>query len=846
MTPLMQQYHAIKVNYPEALVLFQVGDFYELFYDDARAVSSYLGIVLTKRGTSDGEPIPLCGVPCHTFDHYLIRLVQGGFRVVVCDQRGDVVPGKLVERVVTRVFTPGILTDAKLLDAKQSTVLAVHACAGGVTALIFVELITGTLQATVIPSEKEQGIAAELSRFAPRELIVNTKSGAFAQNNGSSALLWKREGDHGLVIAWLATYVEPSTRALIEASPALITGFCLLYSYLAHHAPDSLASLRSVILYQPADALMLDAVTQRTLELVRSAHDGTTKGTLHEVLDYAVTGMGSRCIKQWILQPLRDRVAIERRLDYVAACVDAPTLRESLAEVLRSIGDVERVIGRLALKRGTITDYRALARALSCSEQIEMLVAQTPLCHAIKALMHYRSERAALYALLSCALGEEALDVYQIAPGYDVELDRLRTLLTTGEQSLLALELREQQATGITTLKLRFTDLYGYAFEISKQHRDQLPERFQHVQSLAQRDRFTTDELRKLEADIRYAQQHAQKLERELLVQLGEQLYVQRLWLRACADELMMLDAYVGLARAASEHRYVRPTLVDERRLVIEQGRHPVVEYMMQQRGSRDRFIANSLRLHEDERMWMITGPNMGGKSTFLRQAALIVLMAHMGSFVPANAAFIPLCDRIFTRVGASDHVAGGKSTFLVEMEEISLICREATAQSLVVVDEIGRGTSTYDGMAIAQAVMEYLAATTRSYTLFATHYHELAAAATPESGIALYHAASRSTAQGVTLLHAIRPGCAEGSFGIAVARTAALPQVLIARAEILMHRMHSGQDLQLYPSMKYHEKNEESVDEVRVRLRALDSDAITPRQALDVLIALKELAETL
>ena len=874
MTPLMRQYQAIKQRYVQEIVLFQVGDFYEIFYEDAKRASAFLGITLTARGQSDDGPIPLCGFPCHAADTYLVKLVTGGFRVVLCDQVAGPDATKLMERVVSQVLTPGTVTDPKLLDEKSANYVAVVAPGETAVAILFVEILTGQVFATVLEQSRMRLIESELGRFLPKEVVVpHTERGIRAEKyihtlgyETSIMLLGIERGSEtsGALGEQCTRFVErvsgDTAQGLVHHSAVLQTALQTLYHFLERNHTPALTQLRPLELYAPDDFLILDAATQRNLELVKNNSDNSTRHTLFAVLDEAVTPMGSRMIKKWILRPLVNRAMLEQRLAVVQQLVTLTTVRTRLAELLRAIGDSERVVGRIALKRALLSDYVQLMQTLAVLPELAQICAQAfpGMFGELLASVQICTE---LSTRLQASLNTDPEHDWKIKQGYHEELDRLRRLAHEGAQAMLALEQREQLATGISSLKIRYNGAHGYGIEVTKPNVHLVPPHYVRLQTLVNRERFTNQELKDLEYDIKRAQTSSLEIEQELFAALSAQLFEQISLLQSVARACAELDAFVGFARVACRSGYVRP-IFDGHDCVIQQGRHPVVEAALREQNT-TQFIANDLTLSEQQRLWIITGPNMGGKSTFLRQSALLAIMAQAGSFVPAAHAQIPLFDRIFTRIGAADMVAQGKSTFLVEMEETALICHEATERSLVILDEVGRGTSTYDGLAIAQAVLEYIYFSVKAKCLFATHYHELTELAQRHTGIVTYYAASQKTATGIVLLHQIKQGCAQGSFGIEVAKSAKLPDAVLHRAqeilaEFLAHpHLHAATQRvaaqrvvtqcvtaqEITPATPlFSPQDYARYQQLCAELERIDCNALTPRQAFDLVWKLKEL----
>lgn len=832
LTPLMRQYFDIKNQFPDALVLFQVGDFYELFFDDAHKASSFLGIVLTQRGMLGDEPIPLCGVPRHTAEHYIVKLVKGGFRVVLCDQLEAAQQGKIVERGVTQVFTPGTLVDHRLLESKSPHYISTLLHHTGTIVALFYEMLAGNIYCSEFPYD-EKKLDAELACFMPDEIIVDST------NNGRQLEQWCKQ--RGFIITtsqeqllqheltqWLESMHRITEHAL---STPVQQALQLLGAYIKKNAPQSFSAQKSLLLYQAQDFLQLDAATQKNLELVINAHDGTHQHTLFDILDAAATSMGSRLLKKWILRPLVDHALINKRLERVEYLVKNSFERNLVRTHLKKIGDLERTVGRIALRRATHLDYRNLLESISDMRALQKFV-DTDL-----------QPLASLTELLVRALNVDVHHEWKIAAGFNPELDRLRQLSMNAMQAIFELERYEQQQSGINTLKIRYSQAAGYAIEVPKAQSGLVPQRYMQVQQLTNRDRFTTQELKDLEYDINRAEKSSAELESQLFAQLITDVYHYAPTLRSAAQELATLDVYACLAHVALQNQWVCPVFTAQQ-MAIVRGRHPIVESRMRSLAPSTSFVPNNTQLDSSEKTWIITGPNMGGKSTYLRQVALIQILAQMGSFVPAEKATLPILDRIFTRIGAGDHLAQGKSTFLVEMEETALICRYATENSLVILDEVGRGTSTYDGLAIAQAIVEYLHREIKPFCLFATHYHELTSLSTQVAGIVCYHAASKPVGDTVVLLHKIMPGVAQGSFGIQVARAAQLPAAISDRARVLLEQytaeaallQHHNLVTAAYPQAEVPRDKFAILDEI-------DLDTISPRQAYDILCTLKEMS---
>ena len=838
----MQQYHVIKSQYPDALVFFQVGDFFELFFDDAKNAAAFLGIALTKRGKEKGQNIPLCGVPVHSLDHYLTKLVKGGFCVVICEQLEPPRPGTIVKRGVTQVLTPGTLTDTKLLDDKSASYVMSFVSVHNKWALLFGELLTAQLYATTFDAGSSKVLEAELARFFPDEILLSDD-----ESGNTFAQLFKKQGYFTSTITpsddmsqWAQKNLQSTVQDSINTNKALEKALSTFHAYLKKNNESALSEFTQLHLYQPDDFMVLDLATQRNLELVKNNQDGGRNNTLFALLDTAATAMGSRTLKKWLVRPLLNKTMIEHRLDAVNYLkTDYPATQE-LYKQLRSIGDAERVIGRIALGRGTLHDYVHLQRTLEVVPVIKTKLSNTA------ALLHILGSHCAdfteLYQFLGAALNIDSAKDWIIKTGFNEQLDRYRDLVNNSQQAILQLEQQEQKSTGINSLKIRYNSVQGYYIEVTKSNLHLVPDRYIRRQTLVGKERYTYPQLQELQHDIMTARGQCDQLEHELFDQVKQKVRPHIGQLRKMAHAFGQMDALIAFGTCAYERGYTRPEFTNNRDIKIIDGKHPVIE---QKLGSS--FIPNNTELTDEQSLWVITGPNMGGKSTYLRQVAQLSIMAQCGSFIPAASAQLPLLDRIFTRIGASDNVAEGKSTFLVEMEETAHICQYATQNSLVILDEVGRGTSTFDGLAIAQAVIEYLYTHIKARCLFATHYHELTTLQEQFGGIVSYYAASKKTNEGIVFLHKIERGVANGSFGLDVAHLAHLPESVITRAREVVAELSQQQPV-FVPAQK-----ESSTELVALRsevtqlkkqleeLKSLDFDNLSPKKAFDLLWRFKE-----
>jgi DNA mismatch repair protein MutS len=861
-TPLMQQYHDIKSEHPDTLLLFQVGDFYELFYDDAKKASSFLGIALTSRGKHKDEPIPLCGVPVHARDHYVAKLIKGGFKVALCDQLDKPRPGTVVKRGVTRVLTPATLTDSALLDEKSASYLLSLFPLHDSWGVVFGELLTAQLFATVLPANAERILESELIRFFPDEIVIpHTQQGIVLQSYLKKLGYFTTMLDNAYAAQqaefteWMTTQFRPATIEVVHSQQALECALTYFYAYMRRNQVAALTQFRTVHLYKPDDFLSLDSATQRNLELVKNVHDGSSKYTLFSVLDRACTPMGSRMIKKWLLRPLVKQEAIEQRYDAVDFLVKQVAVCQELQEYIKSVGDLERVVGRVALGLAHIHDYLALLRALHLVPSITALIHMYRSILLFEVIAQHIADFSALEQLLSAAINDDSSQEYSIKSGFDARLDGMRVLIDNAHQKMVEMELAQQQVTGISSLKIRYNQVFGYYIEITKANLHLVPDHYVRHQTLAGKERYMTQELQLLQHEIERARTEIEQVEKEVFARVKQEVLAYTNALRKLAHAFAHLDALLGLSVVAYNNGYVRPTLqANSHDIQIIGGRHPVVEAQ-----GENRFIANDTLLTDEQSTWIITGPNMGGKSTYLRQVALISILGQMGSFVPAQQARLALIDRVFTRIGAGDNLAGGKSTFLIEMEETAAICSYATRNSLVILDEVGRGTSTFDGLAIAQAVVEYIHQHIRARCLFATHYHELTQLEQQYPGIVSYFAASKKTADGILFLYSMVRGVADGSFGVQVAALAQLPDRVVSRARELVSQLQAhgpavvahGAPSQSMPTGEDTARLHSDIAALQAQLAryqrvagivsSLGLDDITPRQAMDFLVRLKE-----
>ncbi|MBC9033184.1 DNA mismatch repair protein MutS [Sphingomonas sp. JC676] len=856
---MMAQYHALKAEAEDCLLFYRMGDFFELFFDDAKVASAVLDIALTARGEHDGERIPMCGVPAHAMDGYLARLIRAGYRVAIANQTETPEEAKkragskaLVARAIVRVVTAGTLTEESLLDSRAANWCVALGEAGGQVALACADVSTGRFE--LIETDAER-VTAEIARLNPAETVASDAS-AFADLATVQRPRMDFESGNGEVrlkrlfgVATLDGFGQFS-RAALSAAGGLV-------AYLEHTAKGSLPFLRPPRLSRADAAMAIDAATRESLELTLSAA-GARKGSLLDSVDRTVTGAGARLLGTDIAAPLMDRGQIDARLDLVQRFHDDAGLRDSIRNALRALPDIGRALGRLAAGRGSPRDLGQLRDGLDGAWRLgERLGGITDVPALLRDLIPQLRGHGALIDLLARALvPEPPIDADKggyIAEGYDAALDDLRDAGAGGRRAIAALEADYRTRTGIASLKIRHNGVLGYHIEVPARNADPLMKQdsgFTHRQTLAGVVRFNAPELHEVAIKVTQAGAHALAAEAAHLEDLTGTALDRCEAIAATADALARIDVAAALAERAAEGGWARPILVEHSCFEIEGGRHPVVEDAVARSGGR--FVANDCSLSESSRLWLVTGPNMGGKSTFLRQNALIAVLAQAGSYVPATSATLGLVDRLFSRVGASDNLARGRSTFMVEMVETAAILAQATPRSFVILDEVGRGTSTYDGLAIAWAVVEAIHEDNRCRCLFATHYHELTRLAERCDALTLHHVRAREWKGDLVLLHEVAEGPADRSYGIAVARLAGLPPITIKRAKSVLDKLEAGRaktgglaagldDLPLFAAAA--EQEEEKIDTLRAELTSLDLDALSPREALETLYRLKGLA---
>jgi DNA mismatch repair protein MutS len=854
-TPMMAQYKRLKDEAGDALLFYRMGDFFELFFEDAKVAATCLGIALTKRGTDSGEPIPMCGVPVHSAESYLARLIKGGNRVAIAEQTESPTEARkargskaLVDRAIVRLVTPGTLTEETLLDSASANWLAAVGRAGDDWAIAAADISTGRFELIACGSGE---LAAELARLSPAETIADGPvpgARTTAGKGGFDSLAGERALKTSFGLATLDGLGAPS-RAELAAAGGLL-------SYLKATQKGSNVLLDVPRRIQRSSHMAIDAATRDSLELARSI-SGSIAGSLLDEIGRCQTAAGRRLLSEDIAAPLTAKAEIEARLTLVAWLHEDAIRRERVRSALKAMPDFARALARLAAGRGSPRDLAQLRDGLGAADalkrELESEADRPPL---LQSLLPWLGGHDSLIATLSRALiASPPIDSSKggyVAEGYDAALDTLRSAASNGRQAIAALEAGYREATSVSSLKIRHNAVLGYHIEVAARHADKLmaaDSGFTHRQTLAGVVRFNSPELHGEASKVVEAGFHALAAEAAHAEELTQLALARAMQITATAEAIARIDVAASHALRAAEGGWTLPHLTDEPCLEVEAGRHPVAESALKEIG--ERFIANDLSLGPADRLWLITGPNMGGKSTFLRQAALISVLAQAGSFVPATRAKIGIVDRLFSRVGASDNLARGRSTFMVEMVETAAILAQATPRSLVILDEIGRGTSTYDGLAIAWAVVEAMHDQVQCRTLFATHYHELTRLAGRLDCLSLHHVRAREWKGDLVLLHEVAVGAADRSYGIAVAKLAGLPPAVVARAKSVLAKLEAGRDatggiaagLDDLPLFATAPEPEASPDPIASALSEIEPDSLTPREALEALYRLKRTA---
>ncbi|QYJ88881.1 DNA mismatch repair protein MutS [Shewanella halotolerans] len=842
-TPMMRQYLTLKAETPDMLLFYRMGDFYELFYDDAKRASELLGISLTARGKSGGDPIPMAGIPYHAVEGYLAKLVQLRVSVAICEQIGDPATTKgPVERKIVRIVTPGTLTDEALLQERQDNLLA--AVYHGKVGFGYATLDVSSGRFVVTELASKEALEAELQRTNPAELLYSEDFSEPALIASLSGKRRRPEWEFDYDTSYKLLLEQFGTKDLYgfglgEVRLSLQAAGCLI-QYVKDTQRTALPHINAITRFNQCDSIVLDAATRKNLELTRNLQGGSDN-TLASVLDNTATPMGSRMLQRWIHEPLRNHNIIRARHDAIDELLDNG-YHENLHEQLKALGDIERITARLAIRSARPRDFARLRQALALLPEIQQQLADCNSLH-LKALSSHLGDFPEEHALLSRAIVDNPpmliRDGGVIKEGYHSELDEWRKLSQGATDYLAELEAREKAATGASTLKVGYNRVHGYYIEVSRRESDLVPMSYQRRQTLKNTERYIVAELKEHEEKVLSSQGKALALEKQLWEELFDLLMPRLHELQAFARAAAELDVITNFAERAEQLDYHRPELTAQSGINIEAGRHPVVE-----RVSQTPFIANPVSLNPARRMLIVTGPNMGGKSTYMRQVALITLMAHIGSFVPAQKAAIGPVDRIFTRIGAADDLASGRSTFMVEMTETANILHNATPESLVLMDEIGRGTSTYDGLSLAWSAAEHLAQNLKSMTLFATHYFELTQLPEQMENVANVHLDAIEHDDTIAFMHAVQEGAASKSYGLQVAALAGVPAKVVQAAKHKLHHLESRDREEGLPELRQAQlslampETSQALD----RLDTIDPDSLTPRQALDLLYELKQL----
>ena len=856
LSSMMRQYLDIKQKHENEILMFRVGDFYEMFFDDAEKVSRELELTLTGKDCGLSERAPMCGVPYHAVDVYVARLIEKGYKVAICDQLTDPAESKgLVERDVTRIVTAGTLTSPDMLtDREPNYLLAVH-IKGKDAAIAYCDVSTGEFYAGEL-RQWETTLADEVARISPKELIAQDNDAIREICRRQEIAFTPEEAKEGAQTAYgKLVKAQFGAEKAGKLPKAVSNAAGMLLAYLNETQKTALSHISEIGEYRINKFMVLDQSAITNLELVKTARGGTRKGSLLGVIDKTMSAMGARLLKNWIEQPLLDEDEINQRLDAVEYLTMDPILLEDLRNAFKAVTDIERLLSRIAISNVNPRDCLSLASTLKSVPGIKNLLSQAGglLGEAAEALDPIED----ISELIQNAISEDAPVLIKdggiFKKGFNPKLDEYREASLDGKNWIARLEQREREETGIKNLKIAYNRLFGYYIEVTRSFYDLVPMRYVRKQTLANCERFTTQELKDLENTILGAQDNSVKLEYELFLAVREELKGRLERIRATANALKTIDCLQSLAKCALGGGYSRPAMNREGRYEIKNGRHPVVECAM----ARGEYVPNDLTLNAEGRVMIITGPNMAGKSTYMRQNALIVLLAQMGSFVPADSADISITDRIFTRIGANDDLYGGRSTFMVEMEEMSVILKHATSRSLVILDEVGRGTSTFDGLSIAWASVEYLASEKcMARTLFATHYHELSVLEGKLEGVVNYRVTATERGEDVIFLRKVVPGGEDKSYGIAVAKLAGLPKGIVARARQIMARLEVDDELNGSLGEKIIAKKRgadmqlsldnlgpiELVDEIKT----MDVMSMSPIDALNALYTLSEKARRL
>ena len=866
LSPMMRQYLAVKKQFPDTIVFFRLGDFYEMFFDDAKLVSRELDLTLTGRDCGQGERAPMCGVPFHSYEPYMARLIAKGYKVAICEQVEDPALAKgIVKRDIVRVVTPGTVIEGSMLDESRNNYICAVCVRGETAGVCFADVSTGELYGTRLRGDLAEALPNEFARYSPREALLNAAAAnlasvpAFLKDRLSAHLETLSDADfdeEGAKALVLAQFQEDTLEALgLSDKPELLCALGALLCYLQRTQRTGIERLTQLQLYSGAQYMRLDYNARRNLELLETMRTKDKRGSLLGVLDKTRTPMGKRLIRSWIERPLLSPAAISRRLNAVEELMEDALLRDTLTDALDGIHDLERVMSRIVYGNANGRDLRALESAARCLPPLREALKEvhSEMLRGIEQDIDALEDVAAL--IDRAIVDDPPFSVREggiIKPGYHEALDLVRGDMTGGRDVLAQIEAQEREKTDIPKLKVGYNRVFGYYIEIPNAFRDRVPDSYVRKQTLTNCERYITPELKELEGRILGAHDRSVQMEYQLFDSVRKEVAKELVRVQKTARAVARLDVLLSFARVSVQNHYTRPTVDVSGKILLKESRHPVVESL-----SAAPFVPNDVLLDEDEnRVCVITGPNMAGKSTYMRQVALIVLMAQIGCFVPATSAQIGIVDAVYTRVGASDDLASGQSTFMIEMSEVAEILKNATAHSLLILDEIGRGTSTYDGMSIARAVLEFVAnpKTLGAKTLFATHYHELTELESLLAGVKNYNIACKKHGDDITFLRRIVRGGADDSYGIEVAKLAGVPDKVIRRAKEILKELTEGQPVSAPKGPKPKQAQQEmpaqlmltppNESEVLRRLREMDVNTLTPIECMHELFALSKLAK--
>ncbi|HSG31405.1 MAG TPA: DNA mismatch repair protein MutS [Thermodesulfobacteriota bacterium] len=854
-TPMVRQYKKIKLEHPDAILFFRLGDFYEMFYEDAKTASKVLGITLTSRNKSDTNPIPLCGVPFHSAEPYLAKLLEHGHKVAICEQIEDPKLARgIVERKVVKILTPGVIVDTEHLEDKTNNYLTCIAKYGEHRAIATADISTGELRAGTFSSAET--LKSELTNLQPKEILIPCDTDGYDFINDLSNDIWKPVITKKEEYLWelqscdelLKNYLGVKTLQAfnLENKPDCIVALGVLINYLLSTQIDDMPPLKNPVFYDRNNFLQIDGTTMSNLEILRTIRGDTKSGTLLSVIDMTLCAMGARLLRQWINYPLTDSVKINKRLQRVDVLSKDPALKRNLRASLKEISDIERIITRISTNSAKPRDLGAIRDSIVFIKEIKNVLIDSNILE-LGELEQKLDSLQDIYEIISESIVSEPPNTLRTPPvikeGFNKELDSLRSLTKDGKKWIAELEAKEKEATGINFLKIGYNKVFGYYIEVTKANIHLVPESYIRKQTLVNAERFITPDLKEQEEKIVGAEEKVLDLERTLFEQIRKQVEAHSHRIRKTSAVIAEIDVLCGLSETAERNSYVKPEINNSDIIDLHGSRHPVIESII----TDERFVPNDIKFDcKENQLLLITGPNMAEKSTLIRQAALCVLMAQIGSFVPAKSASIGVVDKIFTRVGASDNLSKGQSTFMVEMVETAYILRNATDKSLVILDEIGRGTSTFDGMSIAWSVAEFLH-DLGCKTLFATHYHELAELSKDKERVKNYNVCVKESDDKIVFLRKLIEGAASHSYGIEVAKLAGIPGEVISSAKKVLYNLEKTQSdikssisedqLKLFNNKQEDKKETELIDQ----LKSLDLDNMTPMQALSKIAELKE-----